>query len=215
MEATTSSSRRRCSRASTSRGCRSPFPDGGVETLSGPQTIQACNLVEFQPDGGVVWTWKATDHFDAVADSVYPTLTPYGPVNSLVVDPFHCNSIDVDPNNGNLLFSAREMAALFYIERSSGRVLWKMGSPCEQGRGDLRGGPGRLRAPARRPLPARLDGGLQRRHRPHLALRRRDPRRPRRRGARSSTTWWWERAMAGPGPTAGAAASRQTRVRPP
>jgi hypothetical protein len=108
-------------------GLRVSLPDGGIETLSGIQSIQACNLVEFQPDGGVVWTWKATDHFDAVADSVYPTLTPYGPVNSLVVDPFHCNSIDVDPTSGNLLVSAREMASLFYIEKSSGRVVWKMG----------------------------------------------------------------------------------------
>jgi hypothetical protein len=104
-----------------------PLPDGGVETLAGPQTIVACNLVEFQPDGTVVWTWKATDHFDAVADSIAPILSPEGPTGSAAVDPFHCNAIDVDPNNGNLLVSAREMNSIFYVERSSGNVLWKMG----------------------------------------------------------------------------------------
>jgi hypothetical protein len=106
-------------------GMQVPLPDGGVETLSGPQTIMACNLVEFQPDGAVVWTWTVTDHFDAIADSVAPTLTPYG--SKLVLDPFHCNSIDVDPTSGNLLISAREMNSIFTIEKSTGRVLWKMG----------------------------------------------------------------------------------------
>ncbi|HEY1695996.1 MAG TPA: arylsulfotransferase family protein [Polyangiaceae bacterium] len=109
-------------------GMQVPLPEGGVETMSGPQTIMACDLVEFRPDGSVVWTWTATDHFDAVADSVAPELAPYGPAGTTVVlDPFHCNSIDVDPSSGNLLVSAREMDSVFYVERSTGRVLWKMG----------------------------------------------------------------------------------------
>jgi len=101
--------------------------DGGVETVSGPQTIMACNLVEFRPDGTVVWTWTGTDHFDAVKDSVSPTVIPYGPTATVVFDPFHCNSIDVEPTTGNLLVSARQMDSIFSIERSTGRVLWKMG----------------------------------------------------------------------------------------
>lgn len=109
-------------------GMKVPVADGGVETLSGPQTIMACNLVEFRPDGAVVWTWSATDHFDPVADSVAPELAPYGPAGTTtVIDPFHCNSIDVDPTSGNLLVSAREMNSIFLVERPSGRVLWKMG----------------------------------------------------------------------------------------
>ncbi len=43
------------------------------------------------------------------------------------VDVFHCNSIDVDPANGNLLVSCRNMVSIFYVERSTGKVLWKMG----------------------------------------------------------------------------------------
>jgi hypothetical protein len=108
-------------------GMQVPLPDGGVETPIGPQTILACNLVEFRPDGTVVWSWSATDHFDAVADSVAPVLTTAGPTGNPVIDPFHCNSIDVDPGSGNLLVSAREMSSIFMIEKSTGRVLWKMG----------------------------------------------------------------------------------------
>jgi hypothetical protein len=108
-------------------GLQIPLGDGGVETLSGSQPIAACNLVEFKPDGTVVWTWSATDHFDAVADSIEPTFLPIASSSNLVVDPFHCNAVDVDPGNGNLLVSAREMNSIFYIERSTGHVLWKMG----------------------------------------------------------------------------------------
>ena len=43
-----------------------------------------------------------------------------------VVDPFHCNSIDVD-SSGNLLLSSRHANALFYIDRATGTVLWKVG----------------------------------------------------------------------------------------
>jgi hypothetical protein len=101
--------------------------DGTYETLTANQPIMACNLVEFAPDGTVVWTWTATDHFDVLADSIIPQLLPYGPNASLVVDPIHCNSIDVDPTSGNLLVSARQMNSIFSIERSTGKVLWKMG----------------------------------------------------------------------------------------
>jgi hypothetical protein len=98
--------------------------DGGVETLMGTQVAVACNIVEFEPSGKVVWTWSADDHFDPVAASVFPI--PYA-VGGNVVDPYHCNSVDVDPTNGNLLVSARQMSSIFYIEKSSGTVLWKMG----------------------------------------------------------------------------------------
>jgi hypothetical protein len=101
--------------------------DGTLETLTASQPIMACNLIEFAPDGTVVWTWTATDHFDVLADSIVPQLLPYGPDSNLVVDPIHCNSIDVDPTSGNLLVSARQMNSIFYIERSTGNVLWKMG----------------------------------------------------------------------------------------
>jgi hypothetical protein len=40
---------------------------------------------------------------------------------------FHCNSIDVNPANGNLLVSARNMDAIFEIDRSTGLIVWKMG----------------------------------------------------------------------------------------
>ncbi|HEY3821126.1 MAG TPA: arylsulfotransferase family protein [Polyangiaceae bacterium] len=101
--------------------------DGGLQTVTGTQSIMACNLLEIAPDGSVVWTWNATDHFDVLADSVIPQFLPYGPNAALVIDPIHCNSIDVEPVTGNLLVSARQMNSVFLIERATGKVLWKMG----------------------------------------------------------------------------------------
>jgi hypothetical protein len=59
-------------------------------------------------------------------------LTGFGPGSTTadggaVYDVFHCNSIDVDPANGDPLVSAREMDSVFYVDRPSGKVLWKMG----------------------------------------------------------------------------------------
>jgi hypothetical protein len=104
--------------------------DGGVETFGPDASIQDCNLAEFDPTTGhVFWTWIGYDHLDPVKDSTVSVISynqVTGPGGELVVDSFHCNSIDVD-DNGNLLVSARHMDSIFYIERATGLILWKMG----------------------------------------------------------------------------------------
>jgi hypothetical protein len=48
-------------------------------------------------------------------------------VNAMsVVDIFHFNSIEVD-TSGNLLLSARHANAVYYVDRMTGKVLWKLG----------------------------------------------------------------------------------------
>jgi hypothetical protein len=94
----------------------------------GPDSIiEDCDILEFTPAGTLVSTWRASDHFDTVKDSPFAGTTNPAPDGGTVIDAFHCNSIDVDPASGNLLVSARQMDSIFYIERSTGVVLWKMG----------------------------------------------------------------------------------------
>ncbi len=105
--------------------------DGGVIPLGPGSTIQDCTVLEVTPAGSVVWTWSATAHFDPVKVSTYPQ-TGFGPDallsdGGVSYDVYHCESIDVDPANGNFLVAARGMSSVFYVERASGRVLWKMG----------------------------------------------------------------------------------------
>jgi hypothetical protein len=99
--------------------------DGGVVALGRNTTILDCVVREVNPAGDIVWQWVATDHFDIVKDMtfLYPIAVTSSPP---IIEPFHCNSIDVD-SLGNLLVSARHMDSIFYIERATGKVLWKMG----------------------------------------------------------------------------------------
>jgi hypothetical protein len=105
--------------------------DAGVLPLGQNSTIQDCTIVEFDEAGAVAHTWSASEHFDPVTDSTYPQ-TGFGPNAKLpdggtAYDVYHCNSIDVDPANGNLLVSARGMDSVFYVDWPSGKVRWKMG----------------------------------------------------------------------------------------
>jgi hypothetical protein len=106
-------------------GLAVPLPDGGTETLGPNDYVFDCDIAEVDGKGDVVWQWYGTDHFDPIKDVTYIVFAP-APGGGVLLDAFHCNSIDVDPS-GNLLVSARSMDSVFYVERPSGRVLWKMG----------------------------------------------------------------------------------------
>jgi hypothetical protein len=109
-------------------GLTLPLPDGGTRPLGPDSIIQDCAVVEFNPAGDVVSVWLGSDHFDPAKDSTFPLDDGVtAPDGGAAIDAFHCNSIDVDPENGNLLVSARHMDSIFYIDRPSGNVLWKMG----------------------------------------------------------------------------------------
>ncbi len=96
----------------------------GLENFGPDAAIINCDLEEVDPQGATVWHWVATDHFDSVKVSTWPqTMTVNG---VMVVDVFHCNSIDVD-QDGNLLVSARHMDSVFMVSKATGAVLWKLG----------------------------------------------------------------------------------------
>jgi hypothetical protein len=111
-------------------GITIPLPDGGAESFGPGSTMQACDVVEFDATGTVAWQWIGSEHLDPVRDTTLPALATAGPFldgGGPVVDPFHCNSVDVDPVTGNLLVSARNMDSIFYVDRVSGAIIWKMG----------------------------------------------------------------------------------------
>jgi hypothetical protein len=102
-------------------------PNGsGTTTRYGMDTSYFdCVIQEVDPSGTVYWQWSATDHFDPVLSMV---VVGDGDLAGSIAEPFHCNALDVDPANGNILVSARHMGSIFYIERSSGKVLWVLGA---------------------------------------------------------------------------------------
>jgi hypothetical protein len=110
------------------KGLSLPLPNGTTQTFGAKSDILDCNMVEFTQAGEVVWTWVGSDHLDALQETTLPSVSAVtGPGGAPTVDVFHCNSIDVDPASGNLLVSARNMDSVFYVERSSGTIEWKMG----------------------------------------------------------------------------------------
>jgi hypothetical protein len=105
-----------------------PFVDGvdltGLGTYGPGQTIADCEVQELAPDGALVWSWRGSDHIDPVREAPGAATVVVGAQN--VVDPFHCNSIDVD-GLGNLLVSTRNTNAVFYVDKVTGKVVWKLG----------------------------------------------------------------------------------------
>jgi hypothetical protein len=81
-------------------------------------------IQEVDPQGGLVWKWKGSDHIDPVNENTYPAV---GSVNGeQVYDLYHCNSVDASPT-GDLLVSARQLNAVFEIQRATGKIVWKLG----------------------------------------------------------------------------------------
>lgn len=101
----------------------SGFDLTGLEMFGPGETIADCMIQEVDSSGNLVWSWLATDHVDPAKESVEPATNTVN--GAPVVDVFHCNSIDTD-STGNLLVSMRHANAVFYIDRSTGKILWKL-----------------------------------------------------------------------------------------
>jgi len=87
-------------------------------------TVIDCVLEEVDPNGQLIWQWRASDHI-SVGESTHPLATSLG--QQVAYDLFHCNSIDVDPVSGNVLLSARHTDSVYLIDKTSGDIIWKMG----------------------------------------------------------------------------------------
>ena len=96
----------------------------GLETFGADETMANCEIQELDPAGQEVWSWLASQHVDPVNESLEPATNAVA--GQTVVDPFHCNAIDVD-TAGNLLVSMRHANAVFYVDKTTGIVQWKLG----------------------------------------------------------------------------------------
>jgi hypothetical protein len=96
----------------------------GLAAFGAGEAMADCEIQELTSAGQLVWSWLASEHVDPVAESVEPATNVVG--TQTVIDPFHCNAIDVDPS-GNLLVSMRHTNAVFYVDRTTGTIQWKLG----------------------------------------------------------------------------------------
>lgn len=80
--------------------------------------------------GRLVWEWRSADHVPVTEGMTAPK-------DDKPHDYFHVNSIDVD-SDGNLIVSARNMHAIYKLDRVSGGIIWRLGgkqSDFRMGRG--------------------------------------------------------------------------------
>jgi Arylsulfotransferase (ASST) len=96
----------------------------GLQMYGDDESMADCEVQEVDPSGRLVWSWLASQHIDPVRESLEPAIQAVNGVS--VVDPFHFNSIEVD-GSGNLLLSSRHTNALFYVDRTTGTIQWKLG----------------------------------------------------------------------------------------
>ncbi|KAK7037526.1 hypothetical protein VNI00_011018 [Paramarasmius palmivorus] len=73
--------------------------------------------------GKEIFTWNSLDHVDPSEGFASPGVSG---TSEEPWDYFHINSIDKD-SSGNYLISARHTHTLYYVDGSSGNILWRIG----------------------------------------------------------------------------------------
>lgn len=109
-------------------------PRSGVDLsrYGGPKkaSVVLAEVQEVDPSGDVVWSWNSFRHISLDETGrwwYYALANPHpGPGGSPTYDAVHINAIEpFGPDR--LIISTRHTDAIYCIERSTGRILWKLG----------------------------------------------------------------------------------------
>ncbi|HEX7184526.1 MAG TPA: arylsulfotransferase family protein [Thermoanaerobaculia bacterium] len=124
--------------------------NGNTLVLILPDGERADTLLEVDRAGKVVWTWRAIEHLGGLipARPAHPNdLTHINSLQELPENPWHAAG-DRRFRPGNLLLSARNLNAVFVVDRESGEVVWWHRDGLDRQHEALMNGPG-LPAPGR------------------------------------------------------------------
>jgi len=97
-----------------------------LSPYGGPENgyIADCAIQEVDlQTGDLLFFWSFLEHVDP-ADSKVAASSATSSGN--VWDAFHCNSIDEGPD-GDILISARNLWAIYHVQKSNGEILWQLG----------------------------------------------------------------------------------------
>ena len=85
-------------------------------------------VVEFTPDGDVVWSWDSFDHLDPYRIG-YDALDAYWHVRGFpnAGDWTHGNGVTYDPRDDSVLISFRLQDCILKVDRASGEIVWILG----------------------------------------------------------------------------------------
>jgi hypothetical protein len=85
--------------------------------------VIACIIQEVK-DGQVLFQWNGTDYPEFYGSSVENN---HFTDSNKVMDYMHMNSISIDPNDGNIICSFRNLDQIIKIDRTSGDIIWRLG----------------------------------------------------------------------------------------
>jgi hypothetical protein len=91
--------------------------------------VMSC-LVQEIDHGQVVFEWDSADVPSLYTDCVDPTNCKFGPTQ--LSDYLHLNSIDIDPTDGNFVFSFRHTNSVVKVDRKTAAIIWTLGGKEDQ-----------------------------------------------------------------------------------
>lgn len=89
-----------------------------------PSRVYAAYIQEVK-DGRIAFEWKSTDYPEFYDMSVEGNQFDF--TNEGWCDYIHVNSIDICPNDGNIILSMRHADSVVEIDRTSGELIWILG----------------------------------------------------------------------------------------
>ena len=89
------------------------------------QWVMGDEVIEFTPEGEVIWRWNCFDHLDPFKIG-YDTFWSYWWVRGFPdhLDWTHGNGVHHDPRDNSVLLSLRNLDAVIKIDRSTGQIRW-------------------------------------------------------------------------------------------
>ncbi len=97
-----------------------PRIQGGLPGTEHEGDMYADYLLEVTPGGEKVWEWHSWEHMDPATDRITP--------QDRREEWTHANTV-AELADGNLVVSFRNISTVAIIDRSTGRVVWKLGPP--------------------------------------------------------------------------------------
>jgi len=107
--------------------CSRPLPaelicriEGGQRATEAGGVMYGDYIVEVTRRGDVVWEWRSWEHLELASDPIT--------LQDRRTEWTHANSVAEMPD-GNLAVSFRNISTVVIIERSTGNIKWRLGSP--------------------------------------------------------------------------------------
>jgi hypothetical protein len=94
------------------------------------QQVMGDRVIEFSPDGEIVWEWRAFDHLDPYRIG-YETFSGYWERRGFpgIIDWSHANAVVYDESDDAFLINFRYLSSIVKVSRESGDIVWIFGEP--------------------------------------------------------------------------------------